>query len=169
LGDHYHEDYSLVVGMRNSHDKTFPAALALGAQVFVCDNLSFNGEIKLARRHTKNILADLNGLVSRAVGLLGDHRKGQDMRIEAYKQTPLENERAHDLLVNALDAGVIGPCQLPHVLKEWREPQHEEFRPRTGWSMFNAFTEVIKGNVAMSLTRTTKLHGLMDSYCGIAV
>jgi hypothetical protein len=32
-------DFGLVVGVRNSHDKRFPAALALGATVFVCDNL----------------------------------------------------------------------------------------------------------------------------------
>ena len=37
-------DYSLVVGLRNSHDKSFPAGLVLGASVFVCDNMSFSGE-----------------------------------------------------------------------------------------------------------------------------
>lgn len=35
----YHRDYGLVVGLRNSHDKSFPAAIALGSTVFVCDNL----------------------------------------------------------------------------------------------------------------------------------
>ena len=30
-----------VIGIRNSHDKTFPAGLSLGNHVFVCDNLSF--------------------------------------------------------------------------------------------------------------------------------
>jgi hypothetical protein len=32
-------DYGLVIGLRNSHDKTFPAAIALGSSVFICDNL----------------------------------------------------------------------------------------------------------------------------------
>ena len=41
------DDYSLVLGLRNSHDKTFPASLALGNQVCVCDNLSFFGEVVL--------------------------------------------------------------------------------------------------------------------------
>lgn len=48
-------DYNLIVGVRNSHDKRFPASLAIGSGVFVCDNLSFSGEITLARRHTLNI------------------------------------------------------------------------------------------------------------------
>ena len=33
------EDYCWVLGLRNSHDKTFPAGITAGAQVFVCDNL----------------------------------------------------------------------------------------------------------------------------------
>jgi hypothetical protein len=37
------DDYSLVLGFRNSHDKAFPASLALGSQLLVCDNLSFYG------------------------------------------------------------------------------------------------------------------------------
>lgn len=42
------EDYALVVGLRNSHDKKFPASLSCGNQVFVCDNLSFSGEVSLS-------------------------------------------------------------------------------------------------------------------------
>lgn len=34
-----HDDYGLVIGLRNSHDKSFPAAIALGSAVFICDNL----------------------------------------------------------------------------------------------------------------------------------
>ncbi len=28
------------------------------------------------------------------------------------------------------------------VIEAWDEPRHEEFRSRTAWSLFNAFTEV---------------------------
>jgi hypothetical protein len=37
--------FSLVEGVRNSHDKCFPAGLVIGASVFICDNLSFSGEM----------------------------------------------------------------------------------------------------------------------------
>jgi hypothetical protein len=73
-------DFGLVVGIRNSHDKSFPAALVLGASVFVCDNLSFSGEVKLARKHTAHIERDLQQLVERAVGMLSDLRKPTPMR-----------------------------------------------------------------------------------------
>ena len=61
-----HNDYGMVVGVRNSHDKSFPAGLVVGASVFVCDNLSFSGEIKLARKHTVFVERDLPQLIARA-------------------------------------------------------------------------------------------------------
>ena len=60
------------------------------------------------------------------------------------------------------------PAMLPKVLKEWREPQHECFEARTGWSLFNAFTETLKGSNPFRLPkRTAALHGLMDARCGV--
>src|SRR5664279_4194863 len=47
-------DYSTVVGLRNSHDKAFAATLGMGSYVFVCDNLAFSADIKIAREHTTN-------------------------------------------------------------------------------------------------------------------
>jgi len=35
------------VGLRNSHDKTFPAGLVAGTRVFICANLSFSGLIQM--------------------------------------------------------------------------------------------------------------------------
>ena len=84
--------FGLVIGLRNSHDKSFPSALALGNRVFVCDNLAFSGEIKLSRKHTKNISRDLPGLVTKAVGRLADLRQFQAKRIEAYKAADLSND-----------------------------------------------------------------------------
>ena len=37
------DDYRLVVGLRNSHDRSFPAGLAVGHCVLCCDNLAFSG------------------------------------------------------------------------------------------------------------------------------
>jgi len=37
------DEWGTVVGLRNSHDKRFPAALAVGSSVFVCDNTAFAG------------------------------------------------------------------------------------------------------------------------------
>jgi len=166
------EDYSLVVGLRNSHDQSYPAGLVIGSSVLVCDNLAFSGEVVLTRRHTVHIQRDLPQLVNRAVGQLGDLRHQQDQRIEAYKHTRLADAHAHDLFVRAVDSRVLPVTQLPYALKEFREPSHPEFLDdgkRTAWTFFNAVTEVLKGRTLDALPRRTQaLHGLLDSACGLA-
>jgi hypothetical protein len=166
---HDDTDFGLVVGLRNSHDKTFPAGLTIGASVFVCDNLSFSGEVKIARKHTVNVNRDLPGLVNRAVGRLVDLRQGQAIRFQSYKSREIGQVEAHDLLIRAVDARVLPVTRLPDVLAEWRNPSHPEFAADgfTAWRLFNAFTETLKGNLDFLPRRTQALHGLLDAACGI--
>jgi hypothetical protein len=161
------EDYCWVLGLRNSHDKTFPAGIVAGSQVFCCDNLAFSGEVKLARKHTRFITRDLPQLVQGAVGRLMERWHHQDARIDTYKLTELEDRAAHDLVIRATDVGVCPNKLVPRVLREWREPRHEEFQPRTVWSFFNAFTEALKGNLVELPQRTERLHGLLDVHVGL--
>ena len=168
---HTEDDYGLVLGLRNSHDKTFPASLALGSQVLVCDNLSFFGEVVLTRRHTRFVERDLPGIVAQAVGRLSEMRTQQADRLDAYKQTRIKDRTAHDLMVRAVDARVIPVTQLPMVLKEWRKPTHPEFTVdgRSVWRLFNAFTESFKSRSLEVLPRRSQaLHGLMDRICQAA-
>src|SRR5438477_98341 len=118
------EDYCWVLGLRNSHDKRFPAGIVAGASVFVCDNLSFSGEVKLARKHTVYVERDLPQLVGRAIGRLADLRDRQEQRFTAYKRREVTDAEAHDLLIRAVDARVLPVTKLPDVLGEWREPRH---------------------------------------------
>jgi hypothetical protein len=165
-------DYALVIGLRNSHDKTFPAAIALGNSVFCCDNLSFAGEVTIARRHTRFIERDLPRVVNTAIARLSDMRGQQDERIRAYKETRLDDRSVHDLVIRAIDASVLPVTQLPAVLAEWRKPRFEEFAANgpTAWRLYNAFTECWKGrNLAALPQRSQALNGLMDLACGLAV
>jgi len=164
------EDYCWVLGLRNSHDKTFPAGVTAGAQVFVCDNLSFTGEVKLARKHTRFIGRDLPLLVERAIGQLLNKWHDQSVRFSAYKESAITDGSAHDLIVRAVDVGICSNRMIPEILKWWRRPAHEEFRARCIWSLFNSFTEAMKqGNLAELPKRTEALHGLLDSHVGLAV
>jgi hypothetical protein len=165
--EEFDEDYCWVLGLRNSHDKTFPAGITAGASVFVCDSLSFSGEVKLARKHTRFITRDLPQLVQGAVGKLMDRWNHQDTRLSIYKLTEIEDRTAHDLIVRATDVGVCPNKLVPRVLREWREPRHDVFIPRNAWSLFNAFTEALKGNLIELPRRTEALHGLLDTHVGL--
>jgi hypothetical protein len=140
-----------------------------GASVFVCDNLSFSGEVRFARKHTRFIRRDLPQLIERAIGKLMEKWNLKDKRIEAYKDKNLSNSSAHDLIIRAIDVRACTPRQIPSILKEWRSPRFQDFQDRTVWSLFNSFTQILKGGNLNELPkRTEALHGLLDSYVGLA-
>ena len=161
-------DYTWVLGLRNSHDKSLPAGLVAGSQVFVCDNLAFSGEVQISRKHTPNILRDLPGLVDNALTRLLGLFRFQDLRVERYRATRLSEHDAHDLTIRALDSGVVCASKIPEVLKEWREPRYKEFEPRTVWSWFNSVSETAKGALHLLPRRTQALHRLCDDFVGVA-
>ena len=73
------------------------------------------------------------------------------------------------LLIFGLAAYRLLPVStLPKVIEQWRAPAHPEFQPRNTWSLFNAFTEALKGNLPLLPRRTQALHGLMDAHVGLA-
>ena len=161
-------DYGWVVGLRNSHDKSLPAGLVAGSHVLCCDNLAFAGEIKVSRKHTKFAVRDLRHLTSRAVGQLEDRFRGLDERIACYRAWPINDAQAHDLIIRAVDCRAITVSQVPDVVREWREPSYDDFRPRSLWSLFNAVTEVHKHlNPHTALARGEALHGLFDGRVGL--
>ena len=68
-----------------------------------------------------------------------------------------------------MDSRAITPTQVPDVLHEWREPEHDGFRPRNAWSLSNASTEVLKGiNPHTVVNRSQALHGLFDGLVGLS-
>jgi len=161
------QDYGAVLGIRNSHDKRFPAALAIGSSVFVCDNLAFSGEVKLARRHTKHILGDLGNVVARTFGKLTEAWVNQNTRFDAYKEQGLSRLEAHDLIIQGFQRGACTSTQIRRVLEQYHTPNHPEFQERNAWSLFNAFTEVLKGNLNELPKRTQSLHAVFDGHCGV--
>ena len=160
----------LIVGWRNSHDQKFASALAMGAGVFVCDNLSFSGEVRVTRRHTRFIRRDLPGVISNAVGKLLAARHHQQRLFEAMEQTQLGRYRLNDTLVESMRVGAIPNASIPKVLAEYESDHHREMHGGgTAWSLFNAFTEVSKKDpVTTAMKRTQKLHGVFGSLCGLA-
>lgn len=156
------EQHALVLGIRNSIDKSFPASLAFGAQVFVCDNLCFNGEIKVSRKHTTNIWRDLPSLIGSAVSQTSLMRDNMDDRFSCYQERKLDTRTADHIMIEMLRRGAINTSRIESVMKEWDEPSHD-FGGRTIWRLHNATTEALKGAPLHDIpTRTMILHSLLD-------
>ena len=119
-----HDDYSTIIGLRNSHDRSFAASLVLGSGVFVCDNLCFSGEVKVARKHTKFIHRDLPQLLHKATGKLTQIEADQERRIQAYKDYGLTDAQADHLLMEMLRTRIVPPSKALKVFDEYKNPRH---------------------------------------------
>lgn len=165
-----HDDYQLIAAVRNTHDKSFAASMALGSRVFVCDNLAFSGEVTFARKHTRFAHQDLPRLVNDALGRLGDLQRSQELRIAGYQAAEMTDNEAYATIVRASLARVIPNAKIKDIVEQWHEPLHPEFEARTGWSLFNGFTEILKAcRIEKIPARTQVLHGVMDSACGVSL
>lgn len=141
-------DYAPVIGLRNSHDTSFAAGLVIGSSVFVCDNLAFSGEVRIARKHTRNILRDLPVMVHRALGRVEKLQRRMDIRIDAYKNASFTPEQRDHVLMNAARNNALAWSGLGKVQAELVSPTHQpsEFGvdEDSAWFLFNACTEVLK-------------------------
>lgn len=137
-------DYALAIGLRNSYDRSISVGLVAGTRVFCCDNLAFSGEATVSRKHTAHVFRDLPDLIYRMLSHVAVLKARTDEEIARMKVFPLTPERAHHVMVEAVKANVLPVSRLPKVIEAWEEAKHEEFKPRTAWSLFNAFTEVSK-------------------------
>jgi len=158
-------DFATVIGLRNSHIKWFAASIACGSGVFVCDNLAFSGEVTVGRKHTSLILDSLGDVIDDAVGKVIDLSAVQSARYDAYKKRQLTPFEAEYLIVEMLRRGAINTGRVEKVVEQWDTPDHKSFAKTgdSGWRLFNAATESLKGLSVNELApRTRKLHDLID-------
>jgi hypothetical protein len=139
-------DYALAIGLRNSYDRSLAAELVAGHRVFCCDNLAFWGEAgaNIKRKHTANVFRDLPELIYRMLQGVSVIRSRMDGTIAAMRHRCLSTELADHLILESIRGGAVPASKLPKVIETWETPLHEEFTPRTAWSLYNAFTEVQK-------------------------
>jgi len=155
-------DHGCVLGLRTSYDRSLANGLCIGAGVFVCDNLSFSGEVTFQRKHTAGMLRDLSWMISETVTTLPNRFAVQSAAFASLKQQELNEREVHDLVIQFWDAGAIGTLEIPHLIKEWREPRHPEVaQSRNAWRLFNAATETIKGDLWRLPARTRKIHDVL--------
>lgn len=171
LGSPLAAGVTLAVGVRNSTDKSFPLGFCAGSRVFVCDNLAFSSELLVRRKHTRFGKDRFAEAIAQAVGALDQFREQEAVRIRRLAETAVTDQAAESYMLRAFDAGIVSHLALPRVLAGWREPAHEEFRPRTGWSLFNAFTTTLLPRSRTSpqhhAALTMRLGALLDP--GVAV
>jgi Domain of unknown function (DUF932) len=157
-------NYGDVLGLRNSHDKSFPIGIAFGSRVFVCDNTAFIGDHVIRRKHTVKAKRELPGLVTEIVQPLQAQRIAQNQRLLTYQATPLTDKVADHAILQLYRNDVIGVQAIGHVLKAYDDPPHD-WGQKSAWRLFNAATFSLTGKVAERPDLTKKLHQVIDGVC----
>lgn len=144
------------IGLRNANDKSMRLALTVGYRVLVCDNMAFSGDFSpVLAKHSKHFsLVD-----SLSVGVDRMQRNFEPMRlqVERWRDNQISDAVAKLFIYHAFIEGELeAPKHLAgSVHDQYFNPQFEEFRPRTMWSLTNAFTSAFKGLDAIPQFRAT--------------
>lgn len=155
-------DYADTVGLRNSHDKTFPIGISFGSRVFVCDNLAFSGDVVIRRKHTAHAKRDLPGIVADVVEPLAGQRAQQHAQFDRYQATALSDAEVDHLIMQLYRRGAITVTKIADVLGHYENPPFD-WGGRTAWRLFNAVTYALSGRVVENPKATTELHGILDA------
>ena len=161
------DDRRLVLGLRNAHDKSFAASVCIGNQMMVCENLCFSSDVKLARRHTKNIVADLPRVLSSAISRVVSHWSDMGKRIDAYKGIEVAKANAADMIIDLVDAKAFPARDVYKAVKEFETPRHDEFKGGSLWTLYHGITEHLKGGDLSKLPqRTMTVQSVFDKLAG---
>jgi hypothetical protein len=107
------EEYGAAVGFRHATDKSMAIQIAVVARVFVCDNMSFLGEMITVRKHTSKL--DLAEEMDRAMFkyIQGYRRLLDDISMQ--KETVLEERRAKQLVYDIFQQKILPLRLFPYV------------------------------------------------------
>lgn len=137
-------DMALSIAFRNSYDRSMSLGIAIGATIFVCDNLALQGDIVIMRKHTKNVWNELEDLT---IATLYKSQKTFDQIVAdsgLLKKQMVQNDEAFMFMGMLLGYNIISVRQFTVLKEEWLHPKHSEFEERNMWTFFNATTESLK-------------------------
>jgi Domain of unknown function (DUF932) len=138
-------EFCASLGIRTANDRSLALEIAVGVKVFVCDNLTFSGDlIALRRKHTAKF--DLNADISRAVDRYQAHLLALQQQISRAQDTPLTDVEAKALIVDAFRLEIVPLRFFKVVIEGYDNPSADmtDVLPRTLWGLHNAFTRAVR-------------------------
>ena len=131
-----------MIGFRHSHDKSMAFSITVGKTVIVCDNMAFGGELVMKHKHTSGF--DFCSNVGEMFDSLEPKYADLDTGINRLKSETLNPTEARSLVIDTAEREIIAPKYIMDVVKEYERPTYESFKPDNKWSLYNAFTFVMK-------------------------
>lgn len=155
------EGITMSLGVRHSNDGYWALAVIVGAFVAICSNGLISGEYIVKRKHTTNI--DIGDTVKAGFDLWESKVHEVGNLIERLEERQIRDDVARKVLVEAGRRKVLPWKELGKVDREWMHPTHDVFKPRTAWSLTNAYTAVIRDqSPRLQLKRIPQVRDLID-------
>jgi hypothetical protein len=142
----------IAIGIRNSHDQSLALGIAAGTRVFVCDNLSFTGDVIRYRKHTTRI--SVRQVVGGAVEQVLEATHREVSWYERLRVRVLGDAEAKTVLIDALRGNACTAQQLPCIAKGYFDAVDQS---RTAWSLYNAFTDTYRDQHPSVTLRRSRL------------
>ena len=142
LQDSRNPEWRRCIGLRNGNDRRMPLGVAVGVNVYVCDNMCLSSEIVVHRKHTARF--ELEPVIEMAMDGLEGRFESFESRLVALKEELVSHDDAAILAVKIAEAGGIRSSDIVPIIEEFQNPRHEEFRGGCRWNLLNAVTEISK-------------------------
>jgi hypothetical protein len=139
------DGFRFALGLRNANDKSMRLGLVVGVRILVCDNMAFSGDFEpVLAKHSKHFnLGD-----ALAIGMESMQRNFRPMadQITNWRGAQITDGQAKEVIYRAfIEDELDAPKHLARMVHAaYFNPSHEEFAPRTRYSLNNAFTTAFK-------------------------
>lgn len=147
----------LSIGIRNSNDKSMALGVTAGYRVFVCDNMAFSSDFQpVFAKHVHSM--SMTEIAAICIGRLMDATRIMEQQIEAMVKRQVTDAEVKEIIYDAFVSRSFGlPQGLFMNIHElyFKNNSIEEFKPRTLWSLSNAFTTAFKKLVPLQKFRCT--------------
>ena len=145
--------------------QAIPAGMHGRTTVFVCQNLAFRGDYTpVLAKHSKRF--SLEDALSIGADRMQRNFDPMQQQVETWRAQQLSSEEAKLTIYQAFIEGDLDvPKHLARRVHElYFNPQHQEFEPRTMWSLSNAFTSAFKElDPIPQFKATAKLGGFLKA------
>ena len=145
------EEFGMVLGFRNSHDKTIALRFSVGTKVFLCSNLMISADFWIRREHTSKI--NVRDEVERALGLVPDAAAAFNDHFATMRNIKINHEQGIAFLVEAVRKGALPLVDLMKArdsfTSAFEQDAHKADKLELGsilhgksmWGAFNSVTE----------------------------
>lgn len=161
-------ELEMMIGGKNSYDKSMAAAIVAGASVMICSNGVIAGDmITFKRKHTGTIAEELREKTTEGIQLMKDNFNNLVLQVDIMKDYDLTpTQKAEIMGVMYFEEEIVTPNQLSIIKKEMKESEH--FRGNSLWDLYNNVTQSLKTSHPFThIEDHIKLHDFMCRVVGI--